>query len=119
MTGSPSQTSSPSRPCQTLSGNGLHQPERPRFGPCYFGNPLNAPRRFKYLSTLPKQSVPPADLREGFRREHDAWASLFARPAAEKLIRGGLEVGAQTKEGERDLEGLLRNLKARVGLETT
>jgi len=63
--------------------------------------------------------VPPADLREGFRREHDAWASLFARPAAEKLIRGGLEVGAQTKEGERDLEGLLRNLKARVGLETT
>ncbi len=66
-----------------------------------------------------KQAVPPADLREGFRREHDAWAGLFARPAAEKLIRGGLEVGAQTKEGERDLEGLLRTLKARVGLETT
>lgn len=41
-----------------------------------------------------KQAVPPADLREGFRREHDAWAGLFARPAAEKLIRGGLDVGA-------------------------
>lgn len=64
-----------------------------------------------------KQAVPPADLREGFRREHDAWAGLFARPAAETLIRGGLEGGAQTKEGERDLESLLRTLSA--GLAST
>lgn len=57
-----------------------------------------------------KQAVPVADLQEGFRREHDAWAGLFERPAAEKLIRGGLKAGAQTKAGERNLEGLLRGL---------
>ncbi|MCZ4431831.1 enoyl-CoA hydratase/isomerase family protein [Agrobacterium sp. SOY23] len=57
-----------------------------------------------------KKAVPPADLREGFSREHDAWAGLFARPAAEKLIRGGLKAGAQTRDGERNLEGLLRAL---------
>jgi enoyl-CoA hydratase/carnithine racemase len=59
-----------------------------------------------------KKAVPATDLRDGFRREHDAWAGLFERPAAEKLIRGGLKAGAQTKEGERDLEGLLRRLEA-------
>ncbi len=58
-----------------------------------------------------KKAVPMADLREGFRREHDAWAGLFERPAAEKLIRAGLKAGAQTKAGERNLEGLLRGLK--------
>ena len=58
-----------------------------------------------------KKAVPRTDLREGFRREHDAWAGLFERPAAEKLIRGGLKAGAQTKEGERNLESLLRGLK--------
>ncbi|QGL63397.1 enoyl-CoA hydratase/isomerase family protein [Stenotrophomonas maltophilia] len=58
-----------------------------------------------------KKAVPMADLREGFRREHDAWAGLFARPAAENLIRGGLKAGAQTKGGERNLESLLRQLE--------
>ncbi|MGO4333987.1 enoyl-CoA hydratase/isomerase family protein [Labrys sp. KB_33_2] len=57
-----------------------------------------------------KQAVPVTDLQEGFRREHDAWAGLFERPSAEKLIRGGLRAGAQTKDGERNLEGLLRAL---------
>lgn len=59
-----------------------------------------------------KKAVPVTDLREGFRREHDAWAGLFERPAAEKLIRGGLKAGAQSKDGERNLEGLLRALGA-------
>ncbi|WBL74097.1 enoyl-CoA hydratase/isomerase family protein [Serratia liquefaciens] len=59
-----------------------------------------------------KQAMPAADLREGFYREHQAWAGLFERPAAERLIRGGLKAGAQTKVGERHLEGLLRNLGA-------
>lgn len=59
-----------------------------------------------------KRAVPKADLREGFRREHDVWAELFERPAAERLIRGGLAAGAQTKDGERRLEELLRTLKA-------
>lgn len=58
-----------------------------------------------------KKAVPMANLREGFRREHDAWAGLFARPAAENLIRGGLKAGAQTMEGERNLEALLRQLE--------
>ncbi|MGO4741549.1 hypothetical protein AB4099_33915 [Bosea sp. 2KB_26] len=61
-----------------------------------------------------KKAVPPADLRDGYRREHDAWAGLFQRPAAEKLIRGGLEAGAQTRDGERNLEGLLRALEIEV-----
>jgi len=59
-----------------------------------------------------KQAMPAADLREGFYREHEAWAGLFERPAAERLIRGGLKAGAQTKVGECNLEGLLRNLGA-------
>jgi enoyl-CoA hydratase/carnithine racemase len=57
-----------------------------------------------------KQAMPAPDLHEGFQREHDAWAGLFARPAAEQLIRGGLKAGAQTQDGERNLEGLLRSL---------
>ncbi|MEZ6840600.1 hypothetical protein ABVN80_02575 [Acinetobacter baumannii] len=57
-----------------------------------------------------KKAIPPADLSEDFLREHKAWAGLFARPAAEKLIRGGLQAGAQTKVGEQDLEQLLRDL---------
>lgn len=57
-----------------------------------------------------KQAMPAPDLRAGFYREHQAWAGLFACPAAEQLIRGGLKAGAQTKEGERNLEVLLRGL---------
>lgn len=61
-----------------------------------------------------KKAIPPADLKTGFLREHAAWAELFALPAATRLIRGGLEVGAQTPEGERDLEALLRDLHRRT-----
>lgn len=57
-----------------------------------------------------KKVVKPADLREGLLREHQEWAGLFALPAAEKRIRGGLQGGAQTKTGEQDLEQLLREL---------
>ncbi|MGW7330673.1 enoyl-CoA hydratase/isomerase family protein [Streptomyces sp. NPDC054840] len=57
-----------------------------------------------------KRAIVPEDLAEGLLREHDAWADLFVRPAAERLIRGGLAGGAQTRDGERDLEGLLRGL---------
>lgn len=57
-----------------------------------------------------KMAIPPVDLREGFVREHDAWAGLFARPAAEKLIRGGLAAGAQTRDGEKDLEATMRGV---------
>jgi len=59
-----------------------------------------------------KLAVPPTDLSNGYQREHDTWASLFALPAAEKLIRGGMERGAQTVDGELNLEALLRDLAA-------
>lgn len=61
-----------------------------------------------------KTAVPPIDLREGFVREHDAWARLFARPAAEQLIRGGLAAGAQTREGEQTLEATMRGVLEEV-----
>jgi len=61
-----------------------------------------------------KDALPPKDLSEGLQREHEAWAGLFARPAAEQLIRRGLEVGAQTPDGERNLEELLRGLWDRL-----
>ncbi|MDT0453171.1 enoyl-CoA hydratase/isomerase family protein [Streptomyces hesseae] len=57
-----------------------------------------------------KRAIVPEDLAEGLLREHGAWADQFVRPAAERLIRGGLAQGAQTRDGERDLEGLLRGL---------
>jgi enoyl-CoA hydratase/carnithine racemase len=57
-----------------------------------------------------KKAFPPQDLRDGFKREHEAWKGLFQRPAAEKLIRGGLRAGAQTRAGEKDLENILRGL---------
>lgn len=62
-----------------------------------------------------KHALPAPDLLEALHREHDAWAGLFALPAAEALIRGGLDAGAQTLDGERNLEGLLRSLWARIG----
>ncbi|CAI1105441.1 enoyl-CoA hydratase/isomerase family protein [Serratia grimesii] len=62
-----------------------------------------------------KQAMPAPDLHEGFQREHNAWAGLFARPAAESRIRGGLKAGAQTPDGERILEKLLRNLGVSEG----
>ncbi|CAI1033623.1 Carnitinyl-CoA dehydratase [Serratia grimesii] len=62
-----------------------------------------------------KQAMPAPELHEGFQREHDAWVGLFARPAAESRIRGGLKAGAQTPDGERNLEKLLRNLGVSEG----
>jgi enoyl-CoA hydratase/carnithine racemase len=55
-----------------------------------------------------KKVLPPVDLRAGLATENQAWADLFIRPAAEQLIRGGLCDGAQTREGEKRLEALLR-----------
>jgi enoyl-CoA hydratase/carnithine racemase len=60
--------------------------------------------------TATKRAIVPDDLAEGFLREHDAWTGQIIRPAAEQLIRGGLAHGAQTRDGERDLESLLRRL---------
>ncbi|WP_328498759.1 enoyl-CoA hydratase/isomerase family protein [Streptomyces sp. NBC_00414] len=58
-----------------------------------------------------KHALPPQDLAAGMLREHEAWAGQFAKPAAEKAIRGGLAAGAQTREGERNLEEVMRSLR--------
>jgi enoyl-CoA hydratase/carnithine racemase len=55
-----------------------------------------------------KSALPPHDLSAGMLREHAAWAGQFVRPAAERLLRGALAAGAQTRDGERTLEELLR-----------
>jgi enoyl-CoA hydratase/carnithine racemase len=59
-----------------------------------------------------KRVVPPADLMDGFAREEAEWGKLFANPAAERLIRGGLAQGAQTPDGEKRLEVILREIEA-------
>ncbi|WP_305785519.1 enoyl-CoA hydratase/isomerase family protein [Symbioplanes lichenis] len=55
-----------------------------------------------------KSALPAYDLSAGMLREHNAWASQFARPAADKLFRAALAAGAQTRDGERNLEELFR-----------
>ncbi|MFI5842279.1 enoyl-CoA hydratase-related protein [Catenuloplanes sp. NPDC051500] len=57
-----------------------------------------------------KHALPPADLAAGMLREHEAWAGQFARPVAERLLRAVLAAGAQTREGERHIEDLMRTL---------
>jgi len=57
-----------------------------------------------------KRVLPHPDLRAGFVREQAEWSRLFAQPAAETLIRGGLARGAQTVDGERRLEEILRSI---------
>ena len=66
-----------------------------------------------------KLAMPVPDLGAGFLREHEAWAGLFAKPAAATLIRGGLAAGAQTRDGELDLEALLRGLNGYSSVDAT
>lgn len=57
-----------------------------------------------------KRVLPPPDLGAGFACEQAEWSRLFAEPTAELLIRGGLERCAQTVDGEKRLEEILRSL---------
>ncbi|HEA30851.1 MAG TPA: enoyl-CoA hydratase/isomerase family protein [Leeuwenhoekiella sp.] len=57
-----------------------------------------------------KRVIPAKNLYNGYKLENDGWAELFKIPAAEKLIRGGIQKGAQTKAGELKLEEILRGL---------
>lgn len=61
-----------------------------------------------------KRAIAPDDLAAGLARENDAWAGLVLRPAAGRLIGGGLAAGAQTRDGERDLEALMRDVAVRT-----
>lgn len=62
-----------------------------------------------------KSAIVPADLSAGMLREDEGWRGLVYGPAAGALIGAGLTGGAQTPEGERDLEGLLRAVAAAPG----
>jgi enoyl-CoA hydratase/carnithine racemase len=57
-----------------------------------------------------KHAIVPGDHADGLVRENDAWAGLVFRPATAQLMGAGLTHGAQTRDGEQDLEGLLRGL---------
>lgn len=57
-----------------------------------------------------KQALPADDLTAGYLREHDAWASQVESPAVRKLMDAALPNGVQTRDGERDLETLMRTI---------
>ncbi|MFD6282188.1 enoyl-CoA hydratase/isomerase family protein [Streptomyces sp. NPDC060209] len=57
-----------------------------------------------------KEILAPARPLEGYEREEIAWASLIADPIALALMGRALEHGAQTLEGEADLEQLMRSV---------
>lgn len=73
------------------------------------------------LIAAAKRLVPPTDLADGLKAEHDAWAELVSGPLPAQLMTRALERGVQTPEGERDLESVMRGISATLQptLETT
>ena len=70
------------------------------------------------IATLPgdvvaaaKAAIGQADHAAGFLRETAGWAGLAFRPDTADLMGTQLRSGAQTREGERDLEALLRKAR--------
>lgn len=49
---------------------------------------------------------------DALKAQNDHLGEIFARPAAARLTKAALAAGAQTREGERDLEALLSGLAA-------
>lgn len=64
------------------------------------------------LIAAAKRLVPPTDLADGLKAEHDAWAELVSGPLPPRLMTRALEHGVQTPEGERDLESVMRGIIA-------
>jgi enoyl-CoA hydratase/carnithine racemase len=62
-----------------------------------------------------KRILAPVTPVEGYEREEAEWSTLIGQSTAGALMGGSLRRGAQTPDGERDLEGLLRQ----IGQETT
>lgn len=60
-----------------------------------------------------KRAVPFVVPGDGFERESEGWMGLVFKPAVGQLMTDQLQAGAQTREGERDLESLLRGVIAR------
>ncbi|GAB3898909.1 hypothetical protein GCM10029964_084090 [Kibdelosporangium lantanae] len=59
-----------------------------------------------------KKALPPTEYGRGLVVENDAWAGLVGLPAAQRIMGTALTRGAQTPDGERDLEPLLRTIAA-------
>ncbi|SDF44081.1 Enoyl-CoA hydratase/carnithine racemase [Lentzea fradiae] len=64
------------------------------------------------LIAAAKSLVPPTDLTDGLKAEHNAWAELVSGPLPPQLMTHALEHGVQTPEGERDLESVMRRIMA-------
>lgn len=62
------------------------------------------------VAAAAKRILAPTTPVEGYQREEVEWTALIGQPAAGELMGGSLQRGAQTPEGERDLEGLLRQV---------
>ena len=60
-----------------------------------------------------KRAISHADFGDGFARESEGWMDLVFKPATGQLMADQLKAGAQTRDGERDLEALLRGVAAR------
>lgn len=59
-----------------------------------------------------KRATPHDDPGDGFARESEGWMNLVFKPATGQLMADQLKAGAQTRDGERDLEALLRSVIA-------
>lgn len=57
-----------------------------------------------------KRILAPAGLSAGYQREEAEWTALVGQSITGHLMRGSLQRGAQTPDGERDLEALLRSV---------
>jgi len=57
-----------------------------------------------------KKALPPTEYGQGLIAENDAWAGLVGLPTAKRIMDTALTRGAQTPDGERDLESLLRTI---------
>jgi enoyl-CoA hydratase/carnithine racemase len=66
------------------------------------------------LVAAAKRLVPPSDLTEAYRQEHDAWAELVSGGLPVRLMTRALERGVQTPEGERELESVMRAVAAEL-----
>lgn len=60
-----------------------------------------------------KRAVPHIVPGDGFERESEGWMGLVFTPRVSQLMTDQLKAGAQTRDGERDLESLLRGVIAR------
>jgi enoyl-CoA hydratase/carnithine racemase len=62
-----------------------------------------------------KQILAASRPHQGYLREETAWSGLITAPAAQTLMGQAIQRGAQTPEGESDLEHLLRSIEIRTG----